>query len=309
MRRFILFLSAVSIVALTTNAQQIAVMNGAGATSVYYTLDDALNSIEDGSVVYIPGGAFKVKDETQISKRVTIMGIGHKPVSDNADGSTVISGNLNFAAGSDGSAIMGVYLTDNMNIAVGGKVNNILVKYCDANSIQVKSDSCYGIFVNQNYLRSNCSFANSSVTFTNNIVNGLININAGVVTNNIICGEAYGTGPYYNYHSYSYYRVKNSLVKNNISANGNSDCGGTTFQDNKETGDFNGLFMKYNGINTNSDFHFSDIYDGSAELGIYGGTGFSDDCLPPMPRIVSKNIAEQTDEQGKLRIQVVVKNK
>ena len=43
------------------------------------------------------------------------------------------------------------------------------------------------------------------------------------------------------------------------------------------------------------------------DLGIYGGSGFSDTALAPIPRIVSKKVSEQTDGSGKLQIEVTVK--
>ena len=43
------------------------------------------------------------------------------------------------------------------------------------------------------------------------------------------------------------------------------------------------------------------------DLGIYGGTSFNDDALAPIPRIVSKKVAEQTDGAGRLKIEVTVK--
>lgn len=305
MKRIVFFLLATCF-AVCINAQQIAVVDGSGQTSVYYSLDEAIGGATDGCTIYLPGGGFQVKGETRINKRVTIMGIGHRPETDNADVNTVISGDVHFAPGSDGSAIMGVYMSNNLNIGTDGKVKNILVKYCNINEISVKTDSCSGIDVNQNYIRGNAWFANTNARVTNNIMNGIGNINGGVVINNIFTDychyDSYWSGPWY-----SFYNVNNSTVKNNIhrhSFSGNN----TITRDNWE-GDFTTIIKKWNGINTTSDFHFNDTYEGDTNIGIYGGTGFSDECLPPMPRITSKNIAEQTDEQGKLKIQVTVKNK
>ena len=307
MKRIIIFLFA-TIFATTISAQQIAVVDGAGQTSVFYSLDEAIEGATDGCTIYIPGGGFQVKTETRINKKVTIIGIGHKPDSDNADVNSIISGDLNFAPGSDGSAIMGVYMSNNLYIGTDGKVSNILVKYCNINEISVKTDSCSGIVVNQNYIRGNAWFAMSNAHVTNNIMNGIGNINGGVVMNNITSG--YTREFYYSHYRYpSIDNVDNSTIKDNI-------CSYTEFWDcnnciirNNRTGDFSGIIKKWDGIGTTSDFHFNDTYEGDTNIGIYGGTGFSDDCLPPMPRITSKNIAEQTDEQGKLKIQVTVKNK
>lgn len=302
MKRIVFFLLATCF-AVCINAQQIAVVDGSGQTSVYYSLDEAIGGATDGCTIYLPGGGFQVKGETRINKKVTIMGIGHRPETDNADVNTVISGDVNFAPGSDGSAIMGVYMSNNLNIGTDGSVKNILVKYCNINEIQVKADSCSGIVVNQNYIRGNAWFAMSNAHVTNNIINGIGNINGGVVMNNLF--TAYSR---WYYNPYTYQNVDNSIVKNNIQRYGFLDSENNISRDNWE-GDFTSIIKKWDGISTTSDFHFKDTYEGDTNIGIYGGTGFSDDCLPPMPRITSKNIAEQTDEQGKLKIQVTVKNK
>ena len=304
MKRIVFFLLAICF-AVCINAQQIAVVDGSGQTSVYYSLDEAIGGATDGCTIYLPGGGFQVKGETRINKRVTIMGIGHRPESDNADVNTVISGDVNFAPGSDGSAIMGVYMSNNLNIGTDGSVKNILVKYCNINEISVKTDSCSGIDVNQNYIRGNAWFASTNARVTNNIMNGIGNINGGVVMNNLFAGSSHS---YYWGGPSSCYNVDNSTIINNIQRYGFDGCDNCISRDNWE-GDFTQIITKWNGINTTSDVHFNETYEGDKSIGIYGGTGFSDDCLPPMPRITSKNIAEQTDEQGKLKIQVTVKNK
>lgn len=67
-----------------------------------------------------------------------------------------------------------------------------------------------------------------------------------------------------------------------------------------------------NGVNSTSNFHLNAGHpcktgatDGG-EIGIYGGTGFSDAALPLGPRIVRKNIADQTDQNGNLRVEIEV---
>lgn len=307
MKRIIIFLLATCF-AVSINAQQIAVVDGSGQTSVYYSLDEAIEGATDGCTIYLPGGGFQVKGETRINKRVTIMGIGHRPETDNADVNTVISGDMNFAPGSDGSAIMGVYMSNNLYIGTDGSVKNILVKYCNINAIEVKTDSCLGIVVNQNYIRGNARFRYSNAKVTNSIMNGIGEINGGVVMNNIISGSIHNGGYWDSYRDYSFVNVNNSTIKDNVQYYGFASCSNCITRNNYQ-GDFTTIINKWDGINTTSDYHFKDTYEGDTNIGIYGGTGFSDECLPPMPRITSKNIAEQTDEQGKLKIQVTVKNK
>lgn len=304
MKRFILSLLVALLTSAMLHAQQIAVVSGSGSTSVYDTLDDAIAGASSGSTIYLPGGGFQVSAETKIKKKITIMGISHKYNSENADGNTTISGDLQFAPGSDGSAVMGVYLGNNILIGVDGRVRNILVKYCNLNEIQVKTDSCPGIIVNQTYGRGNLWFGNSNAQVTNCIANGIGNVRGGIIRYNIFCGASYNP---YRYDYYSYKDIYNSTISNNIARYGIYYHSGNIEEENMG-GDFSAAIVNNQGVNPKSDFHFTEEYEGSRNVGIYaGGTGFSDACLPPMPIITSMHVAEQTDAQGKLQIQVSVK--
>lgn len=284
-------------------AQQIAVVNGSGSTSVYDTLDEAIEGATSGSTIYLPGGGFQVSAETKISKCITIMGIGHKFHSENADGNTTVSGDLNFAAGSDGSAVMGIYLSGTVNIGVGAKVSNILVKYCNVGKISVSTAHCPGIVVNQNYVRSYSSFNGSDAEISNNVISGIAAVDGGTVSYNIVTYTYNGS---YNYNSIF---TSNSSVYNNLTAYGVRSSDGNQLDENTSYGvDDSKVFVKYSGIGTASDLHFRDDYTGDRNCGVYaGGTGFNDGGLPPMPHIISKSVAEQTDAQGKLKIRVTVK--
>ncbi|MBO7468178.1 MAG: hypothetical protein J6T94_10920 [Bacteroidaceae bacterium] len=79
---------------------------------------------------------------------------------------------------------------------------------------------------------------------------------------------------------------------------------------NPSDSDWSNIFVNYNGgaINTKSDFHFKDEYkDYENQVGIYAGTGFSDEQKAPTPYIIEKEIDEQTDAQGRLKIRISVK--
>lgn len=129
---------------MSVSAQRIVVVTGSN-TKTCQTLKDAIDGSSNGSVIYLPGGGFQIHDSVKITKRVTIMGIGHKALSENADGNTVISGNLWFNAGSSGSAVMGCYISGDVNIGDGdASIHNVFVKYCNLNSVQVKNNTCTG---------------------------------------------------------------------------------------------------------------------------------------------------------------------
>lgn len=314
---FLTFVFAI-VATLTAMAQQISVVSTTGATSLYRTLQDAIEGADPGSVIYLPGGGFPISDEVKITKKLTIIGIGHYVKSGNVDGITTISGNLFFNDGSSSSAVMGCYISGDVNIGDGGaSVNDVLIRYCNLNSVQVKNYTCMGIIANQNYIRNICSFNYSNVTITNNVACMIKEIDGGIVNNNIIF---HGWAPLKN--------IKNSIVQNNIIIGmGSSEVGSeSTFSDNIVLGNmrrfswgenpividvaWNDIFINFNGgaISPASDFHFKEAYKQyENQVGIYAGDGFNDNQLAPVPYIVAKRVDEQTDASGKLNVKIRVK--
>ena len=314
-------------------AQQIAVVSTSG-TKVFRTLQEAIEGADPGSVIYLPGGGFTLPDSVKITKKLTIYGIGHKSNNDNADGRTIISGNIFFNAGSSNSAIIGCYITGSVVIGDGGaSVNDILVRYCNLNDVQVRNCTCKEATVNQNYIRGVSSFSNSNAKISNNIACTILDVDGGFILNNIVttyCNIVGYTGSSYNDRWYMI-TANNSVISNNITIGLNgyhryygdinpingSNCQlyeNMALQDVGESSivvtDWNIVFVNYNegAINPNSDFHFKDEYSQyQGKVGIYAGTGFSDDQLAPIPYIVRKIIPEHTDAEGKLNIKIRVK--
>lgn len=329
---FLLTALAVLLGVATATAQQIAVVSENGETNVFTTLQAAIEGAAPGSVIYLPGGSFSIADSVKITKRLTIIGIGHRSDNDNVDAKTWVAGNFWFNEGSSGSAVMACYITGNVNIGEGdASVNNVLVKFCNLNSVQVLNNKCTNTYVNQNYVRRCCYFNHSNGIITNNVISSIINIDYGQIYNNIFLSygqngsdgwnaymrtiEAYCTSIHHNVitthtssPSYYYYNVivgSDNTVFSNICHE--------VIGDNTEllSGvDWNTVFEKYNGgaIDPMSDFHFTNEYvQYENQIGIYGGTGFNDHQTAPVPYIVAKRIDQETDAAGQLKIQVRVK--
>ncbi len=324
MKRKILF--AVALLAtMTAAAQNIAAVSPSNATTIFQTLDEAIAGAESGSTIYLPGGGFQIKDETKINKKLTIMGVSHRGDTDNVDGATIISGNLHFEGGSSGSAVLGVYLTGDINVGTEtDSVTNFTVRYCNVNSIQVKHSQSSGMVVNQSYLRNRSNFGNCNVRLENNILHSFGYVSGGSINHNII------TSRYYDevYNNYSYYEVFNSTIKNNFflawvnpkSSSGNiesNNCIGTRSRgDNPVIIDegvklWDDVFYANKGVSILSDYRLKGSWgkgkatDGT-DIGIYGNIAEKKD-LTPIPRIVSKKVDESTDGSGKLQIEVTVK--
>lgn len=306
MKRIIICMFVALLAKVTVQAQQIAVVSSDG-TKMYQTLAEAIDGAKSGSTIYLPGGGFQIADETKITKQVTIIGIGHKSQSENADGNTVISGNLFFNEGSSGSAVMGCYISGNVNIGADEKsVNNILVRYCNLNAVTINNNTCTGTMINQNYLRGTSACGNAAVEFTNNISAHLKSITGGIIRNNIFITAN---------NSVAY--IRSSTIANNVFQFGAAESGGDVtnnmFRGNwgdnciNVTDVFDKLFVKNAGITPASDFHFTDDFKQYSNIGIYGGTGFSDSGMAPIPFIEAKSIPDKTDAAGMLKIKIRVK--
>lgn len=319
-----LFLSLVALVwAVGVEAQQIAVVQSNGSTTVHSLLVDAIEAAKSGSVIYLPGGSFPVDDSVKITKPVTIVGIGHKWKSDNAEeyGYTTVTGNLFFNEGSDGSAVMGIYLTGNIDIAGDGKkVDNILVRWCNVNQVYIHNSTCMGTVVNQNYIRGGADFGAARGEFTNNITAWVNNLDNGTIAYNIFISTHghYSSG-------YHYCAIKfcdqcalnhNVILDWGTSPHEGNSCTAIGNMAQNSWGDdpidvdegWAEIFENHAGVTPNSKYHFiGDYKQYEHKCGIYAGGGFSDTALPPIPYIVAKQIPQQTDAEGKLNIKIRVR--
>lgn len=182
-----LLIAVAFLATMTAAAQNIAAVSPSNATTIYQTLDEAIVGAESGSTIYLPGGGFQISDEAKINKKLTIMGVSHRGDTDNVDGATIIGGNLYFEEGSSGSAILGVYVSGNINVGTETvPTTNFTARYCNVNSIQVKNSLSSGMIVNQCYLRNVSNFGNTNVKITNCISDRIENIQNGTISYNII---------------------------------------------------------------------------------------------------------------------------
>ena len=321
-KKIITLLVALMATVARVHAQQISVVAPNGATTLYRTLPNAIKGATAGSVVYLPGGGFSIPDSVKITKKLTIIGIGHKVNSGNVDGNTIINGNLWFNEGSSGSAVMGCYLTGRVIIGENGIVDNVLVKLCFLNGVDVRNSNCVGTVVNQNYVVDQLRMGNSDVIIKNNIVRFtntgygpcIVDVGSGVIQHNMLL---HGTHSLINV---------NATVTNNVitASDGLSNWSSTIISSGNmgtialgedaiviqpEKG-WDDVFVNYNGgaVSTASNFHFKDEYkEYENQVGIYAGDGVSDGAFPPVPYIVAKKIDDKTDAAGKLNIKVRVK--
>lgn len=300
-------------------AQEISVVASDGSTQLYTTLADAIGGAADNSTIYLPGGRFAIADDVRITKKLTIIGIGHfLNNEENEDGRTFIDGHLSFDAGSSGSSVMGCYLEKSINIGTNlghsyeSTVNNFTLKFCNVWDVCVSSTST-GTVINQNYIRAIIYFNNSSGEVSNNIMTGINDMGGGSICNNVIAV----------YQSWTFRNVSNTTISDNfiISWGGHTGSGVSAYHNlflsNYNWGDdcqnlsgisINDVVFKHDGVTPTSNYHFqADYKQYETQYGIYSGTGFNDKQLAPVPYIVAKEIGTETDASGKLNIKIRVK--
>lgn len=319
-----LFILCMAVVwATTMMAQKIAVVSPSGETTLFKTLTEAADSAETGSVIYLPGGSFSVSNYFVIHKKLTIIGIGHKARNDNPDCRTIISGTIYFGGESDGSALMGCYVTGQVYVGQNGTgsdicVNDVMIKYNNIAYIHV-TNSRSGVVINQNIARiviaGNLTVSKASgVCVTNNIVKGVNNFSNSFISNNLIFGVSHNSSGYPGVDDCSDCSITDNIIFLGIGSVPGCFISGNLmiedYDDNINLGevDWNDVFVKYDSSNPwNSDFHLKGEYKQyENQVGIYAGTGFNDKQLAPVPYIVAKHVDDQTDAQGKLNIRVRV---
>lgn len=332
MKRILSILAALA-ATITLGAQNIAVVSPDNSTTICQTLDEAITKADPGSTIYLPGGGFQVSNNALIDKKLTIMGVSHRGDADNVDGATVISGHLNFVGGSSGSAVIGVFVTGNINVGTEGDnpaaVENFTLKYCNVNGVCVHCGGCLGMLVNQCYLRQGLDGGHNNIKITNCISSAIRFLNGGTIDHSIIVSCQVPSGGW----GYALYDIHSSNITNNFFTDSSTkeiglnyisnNCIGTgAWGDNpviapegaKLWGDVFGE-GNHRGVTIASDYHVKASWakgaasDGT-DIGIYGGSGFSEaKSLAPIPRIVSKTVEEQSDATGRLQVTVTVKSK
>ena len=319
--------TALSAIAVT-QAQNISAVSESGETTIYQTFDEAITEAPAGSTIYLPGGGFTHNDNVTITKRLTIMGVSHRADTDNADGATTVTGRLRLENGSDGTTIIGIYLGG--DIVIGGSgtynhvVNNVTLRYVNINSVYVGHSKCSGLVINQSYLRSQSQFNSTNAKITNCVTHHIMQLNGGVIDHSIVyCSSYNSSGFHVNGLDAEQSNITNNILIdtfgpiNNNGITTNNCVGSGEWGDNpvkmEEGQSWENIFVAHKGITPASDYHLSTSFGKNAdtnggEIGLYGGTGFNDAALAPIPRIVAKTIPEQTDASGKLKISVTVKS-
>ena len=301
---FIILLLALACTA-TLMAQEITVVGSNGTTHFYRTLTQAIEKSTDNCVIYLPEGGFALHDSVKITKKVTIIGVGHRGKGGKVDGVTNIGGNLFFNEGSNGSAVMGCYIGGTLNI----NVSDFLLRYCNAGNINVIASSV-GTIINQNYIRGDINFNGARGMVTNNILRRVNNMNGGSIRFNVFARDTSLGNVSTTFITDNVFVVWGGHSGSEIKASHNLFIDAEWGENPLNLTDVTAadVFKKDDGVTSSSDYHFQEGYSQyETQYGIYAGSGFNDLQASSVPALVVRHVDEQTNTSGQLKVQARLK--
>jgi hypothetical protein len=340
MKRIAFFLT-MAFFATTTFGQVISVVAPNGTTTNVSTIQQAVDTAEVESIIYLPGNRAGFDGGVKITKKVSIVGVGYRDDLNPVTGRTLINGNITFLPGSDGSTLMGCYINGSVLIGetelggLGYLVNNLLIQRCYITS-QIKqitpNSSTYGgtgISIRENILAKGGTYTYDSPIYLR-VVNPIIANNffiyaGGITAISLTNGAEIRNNIFF--HSSIGSENTNTTFINNICLGGinalsytyaanNIICSTTTYADNYSNVGKDQIFVNWQDY---SGFHYDDNYqlkstcvgknggtDGT-DVGIYGGTQpWKDSHYPFNPHIISSEVAPSTAADGTLNIKIKV---
>ncbi|MGD0710554.1 MAG: hypothetical protein ABR968_05175 [Bacteroidales bacterium] len=339
----ILLLSSLTIY---VQAQRITVaLHHNGSATMFYgnsAFANANTAAVNGDTIYLPGNAQYAG--VTVTAKLVIIGAGINTDSTTATGLSLITSDMSFQSGSDGSVLEGIYTGNNIYIGSDTRVNNITITRCYVSSIYLNSNfdtthTCKNVIIEQNVIKGEMVCTNSDyIIIRNNFIQARIrNISQNaLIENNILYQQS---NPYWDGTVYTFYNVNLSTIRNNIfmlsPANtiyyiigSNNEVEYNIFPTSGEAYSPDIYTNNYEGIGTDTifvgetglytSFAFSQNYHlvspsaypgyNNAGVGVYGGTvPIKEGQLPFNPHIISKTIAPNTDVSGHLNISVKVK--
>lgn len=295
--------------------RQLATLQHGADLQVFYGLSafkSAMAAAVDGDIITLSAGTFTSEN---ITKAVTIQGAGY--VNDPANGRfmTNLSGNLSIVLpeGAKGMKIEGI---NTNNVVSVGKATEFIFKRCrfydlrftdqsvncqilqcrichlspdeSSENLLLKNSVIYEVYNNGDnatLLAENCVFITShAYSYTHNVV---------VTYKNCIVYTPSGNSSSIAYNSISWNSFSASVQQNAVSG---LDLGANVIE---------GNFDWESPLKLKADAATKYIGTDGTQVGIYGGTTpFTD--IPSNPQIKNKEIAAQTDENGKLSVKITV---
>ncbi|MBR1520873.1 MAG: hypothetical protein IJ635_06520 [Bacteroidaceae bacterium] len=336
---FVAFLATVFSLNLSAQSVPVAVLQHGDDVKTFTgttAFKEAMDAAESGDLISLSAGVFQFVD---ITKAVKIQGVGYVQDEENGRYRTTLdllykggdNSFINIPENEEGLYVEGVYFSSNTNrnVRAQGVLNQFVFKNCYFGSLRFgygmgRFESEMGLIENCKIGRlmtgnvKNLSINNSVINFFTISDDDTPSINHCVITDQI---TSYGAGLFQNsllhklapkstdqYYNNVILHVSNStdLITPNIQGNiiyttGQEDEYCSYFQDPTHGNTFD-VSYDYKLTDEAASMYISN--DGT-QVGIYGGEKpFTD--VPSNPQITAKQIATQSDADGKLSVKITV---
>ncbi len=309
----IAFLFSPSLKAQKLYNSPISILYTDGSIKHFEDLDKAFAGLKANCVVYIPAGHYSASKDIEINVPCAIYGAGCRPYNGSQE-FTQISANLKFDTGASNSTIQGVRVIHSIYLIHNTK--NIFIRNVYINGEIIASKGNRGCVINSSVVKNMINGVGSDLYVSNCLAGAISNILNGSVRNSILIDRLYSC----NYHSF--YNMNKSDIYNNICVSSFLISG--CFISNNLGKDIvipkdgvTSVFVKYDANNkfdlSKCDYHIkagtvaSKAGTDGKDLGIYGGdTPFDDSGKAPIPLLLLKEIAPQTDKDGKLKLKIQI---
>jgi hypothetical protein len=289
----------------------------------------AYEAAVDGDTIYLPGASYA--PPSVIRKKLKIFGVGHYPDSTAATNATIINSNVNIGHEADGLHIEGVKIMGQLgfesNAASG--IDNVAIRRCYMQNIAAPGSVIHNnnLFSENVILNiSDLSAIQASGFYSNIIESRIYNIFNCVFENNIFLFHA--TSGYASINNAQASIFNNNVFENYGLANGNANSfsnnlvGGTAVlalgtnpsSNSNYRIDPDSVYLN----ETNQVFEYADNFhltelaltvfgDDGSQTGIYGGIfPYKEGAVPITPHISLKNIANTSNNQGKIEVEIEV---
>ena len=319
------------------NAQNKVMLHSKGQVTQFSSNSpfvSAYDSAQTGDTIYLSGGTFAMPNT--FSKGVKVFGAGHFPDSSQVTQPTILQGNLSLVQGADSFALVGAYITGNINFQNNMSINEVSFNRCRfANvSIEGTTNKCQNITFIECVTTGNFTLTNAErVLISNSIILGRVLYGNEVsITNNVF---QFHYGGYATTILFDF--ITNSNISNNIVFYDytwwiHRSCIGSTFSNNlfrvssameNTSSNFSGnmysvifdsLFVS---VPPNNTFNYSYSYhlrnpnqylgNDNAQVGIYGGAfPFKEGSIPLNPHLRTFLVSPKTDNSGQIELEIEV---
>jgi len=316
----------------------VVTLQHAGTTQVFYgtaAFTSAYTAALTGDTIVLSAGTFT---STTIAKQLKIIGSGC--YTDSVTLGTTLTSSITFNPGSEYSSLEGVICTNIYPYA-----SNVQIIRCYTSNISFYNYTCTNVTITGNIITSGISFFGTNVT--NALVNNNIIIGSASVTNGTgvyFTNNTFITSANYVFNSMTGCYFKNNAIYSSVAFNSyplNSAVGctfdhnlfsevsssgsnfklsniiynGNTFLTNYYPVTTSNVFTSTTGSIFNYSFgnnyhmlNSSFLGTDNTEVGMYGGTTpFEYHAIPTNPQIISISVANQTDSNGNLPVNIEAK--